>query len=163
MARLIQEMLPRDMICSKETRDLLTECCLGNFLHISPPSFYYLHVVIYSSCLSQLEFIEMIAAEANEICENEKKKTIVGEHVLGALEKLGFEDCAPEVRHILNEYQSYLKVRGICKNKTRHDLLPSKLFLNRRKRNDVIQKWFIQDYRRKNCSVNNRPYLYKPD
>jgi down-regulator of transcription 1 len=52
----------------------------------------------------------MIAAEANELCENERKKTIMGEHVLHALEKLGFEDYVPEVYEVLNEYQNYIKV-----------------------------------------------------
>jgi histone H3/H4 len=32
-----------------------------------------------------LEFIHLIASEANEICEKEAKKTIAPEHVLAAL------------------------------------------------------------------------------
>jgi hypothetical protein len=52
----------------------------------------------------------MLAAEANEVCENEKKKTIMGEHVLSALHRLGFDDYVPDVRHILSDYQSHVKV-----------------------------------------------------
>jgi len=36
--------------------------------------------------LSFLEFIHLIASEANEICEKDTKKTIAGEHVVSALE-----------------------------------------------------------------------------
>jgi hypothetical protein len=40
-------------------------------LFFSPPSF--------------LEFIHLISSEANEICEQDSKKTIAPEHIIGAL------------------------------------------------------------------------------
>ncbi|KAI8054473.1 histone-fold-containing protein [Syncephalis plumigaleata] len=58
--KLINEMMPPDIACAKETRDLLIECCVGK---------------IHS----------LIASESNEICEKEAKKTIAPEHVLSAL------------------------------------------------------------------------------
>ncbi|KAI8855040.1 histone-fold-containing protein [Chytridium lagenaria] len=61
VAKLIQEMMPSDIACAKETRDLLSECCV--------------------------EFIHLIASEANEACEKDAKKTIAGEHVLAALKE----------------------------------------------------------------------------
>ncbi|RKP26072.1 histone-fold-containing protein [Syncephalis pseudoplumigaleata] len=70
--KLINEMMPPDIACAKETRDLLIECCV--------------------------EFIHLIASEANEICEKEAKKTIAPEHVLSALKSLGFETYLSEVR-----------------------------------------------------------------
>ncbi|EJW05241.1 hypothetical protein EDEG_00706 [Edhazardia aedis USNM 41457] len=45
---------------------------------------------------SALEFIHLITAEANEICEKEGKKTITHEHVIYALEALGYSDYKKE-------------------------------------------------------------------
>ena len=38
------------------------------------------------------EFIHLIASEANEICNKQTKKTISPEHVIQALESLGFHN-----------------------------------------------------------------------
>ncbi|KNZ74421.1 Negative cofactor 2 complex subunit beta [Termitomyces sp. J132] len=59
VAKMISELLPSDVICAKETRDLVIECCV--------------------------EFIHLISSEANEICEQESKKTIAPEHIISAL------------------------------------------------------------------------------
>ncbi|KAI8877864.1 histone-fold-containing protein [Backusella circina FSU 941] len=81
--KLINEMMPDDIICSKDTRDLLIDCCV--------------------------EFIHLIASEANEICEKETKKTIAGEHVVAALQALGFEDYVTEVDDVFKEHKKQQK------------------------------------------------------
>jgi len=48
-----------------ETRELLADCCT--------------------------EFIQLVSSEANEICEKERRKTIMPEHILAALQALGFQ------------------------------------------------------------------------
>lgn len=83
--KLINEMMPEDIICSKDTRDLLIDCCV--------------------------EFIHLIASEANEICEKETKKIIAGEHVLQALQALGFEDYVEEVDEVFKEHKKQQKDR----------------------------------------------------
>ncbi|KAI8084354.1 histone-fold-containing protein [Gilbertella persicaria] len=83
--KLINEMMPDDIVCSKDTRDLLIDCCV--------------------------EFIHLIASEANEICEKETKKTIAGEHVLAALTELGFEDYTEEVDEVFKEHKKQQKDR----------------------------------------------------
>ncbi|KAI8368933.1 histone-fold-containing protein [Choanephora cucurbitarum] len=83
--KLINEMMPDDIVCSKDTRDLLIDCCV--------------------------EFIHLIASEANEICEKETKKTIAGEHVLSALKELGFEDYMEEVDEVFKEHKKQQKDR----------------------------------------------------
>ncbi|GJJ12084.1 hypothetical protein Clacol_006325 [Clathrus columnatus] len=65
------ELLPKDISCAKETRDLIIECCV--------------------------EFIHLISSDANEICEQESKKTIAPEHIIGALKRLGFDGYVAEV------------------------------------------------------------------
>jgi len=83
--KLIGDLLPPDMSCSKETRDLVIECCV--------------------------EFIHLISSEANEICEKESKKTISPEHVVGALKVLGFESYVEEVEEVLKDHKQQQKDR----------------------------------------------------
>ncbi|KDR83351.1 hypothetical protein GALMADRAFT_235436, partial [Galerina marginata CBS 339.88] len=79
------ELLPNDVVCAKETRDLVIECCV--------------------------EFIHLISSEANEICEQENKKTIAPEHIIAALTRLGFTNFAPEVESVLKDHKQQQKDR----------------------------------------------------
>jgi hypothetical protein len=49
------------------------------------------------------EFIHLISSEANEICNQKNKKTISAEHVLEALNKLGFSDFTKDAVNVLND------------------------------------------------------------
>ncbi|KAK1268049.1 Paired amphipathic helix protein Sin3-like 4 [Acorus gramineus] len=71
MCKIIKEMLPPDVRVARDTQDLLVECCV--------------------------EFINLISSESNEVCCREDKKTIAPEHVLKALEVLGFGEYIEEV------------------------------------------------------------------
>lgn len=65
-----------------------------------------------ASVLTQfVEFIHLIASEANEICEKETKKTIAGEHVVAALKTLGFEEYVEEVDDVFQEHKKQQKVK----------------------------------------------------
>ncbi|CCM03403.1 uncharacterized protein FIBRA_05534 [Fibroporia radiculosa] len=85
VAKMITELLPNDVTCSKETRDLVIECCV--------------------------EFIHLISSEANEICEKESKKTIAPEHIISALKHLGFESFTSEVEDVLKDHKQQQKDR----------------------------------------------------
>ncbi|KAK2467724.1 hypothetical protein APHAL10511_000019 [Amanita phalloides] len=85
VAKMIADLLPSNVICAKETRDLVIECCV--------------------------EFIHLISAEANEICEQESKKTIAPEHVISALKRLGFDSFTTEVEDVLKDHKKQLKDR----------------------------------------------------
>jgi len=85
VAKMIAELLPNDVVCAKETRDLVIECCV--------------------------EFIHLISSEANEICEQENKKTIAPEHIITALTRLGFTTFAPEVESVLKDHKQQQKDR----------------------------------------------------
>lgn len=65
MLRAIKERLPADMRIAGDVNDMIVRCCE--------------------------EFIHLVSTAANELCEKEKKSTILPEHILGALENLGFE------------------------------------------------------------------------
>ncbi|XP_055826627.1 protein Dr1 homolog isoform X2 [Solanum dulcamara] len=71
MTKIIKEMLPPDVRVARDTQDLLIECCV--------------------------EFINLISSESNEVCNREDKRTIAPEHVLKALEVLGFGEYIEEV------------------------------------------------------------------
>ncbi|KAF8524732.1 histone-fold-containing protein [Gautieria morchelliformis] len=83
--KMISDLLPKDISCAKETRDLIIECCV--------------------------EFIHLISSDANEICEQESKKTIAPEHIIGALKRLGFEQYVTEVDGVLKDHKQALKDR----------------------------------------------------
>ncbi|KAJ7638632.1 histone-fold-containing protein [Roridomyces roridus] len=85
VAKMITELLPNDVVCAKETRDLVIECCV--------------------------EFIHLISSEANEICEQESKKTIAPEHIISALKRLGFDSFTTEVEDVLKEHKQQQKDR----------------------------------------------------
>jgi hypothetical protein len=71
------ELLPKDITCSKETRDIVIECCVGDFASLPPCAGHVDRAA---------EFIHLISSEANDICEKESKKTIAPDHILSALE-----------------------------------------------------------------------------
>ncbi|KAL5527318.1 NCB2 [Sanghuangporus sanghuang] len=85
VAKMISELLPNDVSCAKETRDLIIECCV--------------------------EFIHLISSEANEICEQESKKTIAPDHIISALKRLGFEEFTAEVEDVLKDHKKLVKDR----------------------------------------------------
>jgi len=76
MNKMIKEMLPNIRVAN-EARELVLNCCT--------------------------EFIHLISSESNEICNAQQKKTISAEHVLAALEKLGFGDFKKEAEEVLHE------------------------------------------------------------
>ncbi|EJD01086.1 histone-fold-containing protein [Fomitiporia mediterranea MF3/22] len=85
VAKMISELLPNDVSCAKDTRDLIIECCV--------------------------EFIHLISSEANEICEQESKKTIAPDHIISALKRLGFEEFTTEVEDVLKDHKKLVKDR----------------------------------------------------
>jgi len=79
ISKMIKEMLPDDVRCSNDTRDLILECCV--------------------------EFIHLVSSEANEVCNKENKKTIAPEHVLKALTELGFKEFVEDVSDVYEKHK----------------------------------------------------------
>lgn len=79
--KILTEILPpsKGLATSKDFRDALTEACV--------------------------EFITLIASEANEISEKEQKKTIACEHVTAALKELGFASYIPAVQDSADDFK----------------------------------------------------------
>ncbi|WOO77400.1 Negative cofactor 2 complex subunit beta [Vanrija pseudolonga] len=83
--KLISEMLPEDLSCSKDTKEIIVDCCV--------------------------EWIKLISAQSNTVCEESSKKTISPEHVLEALKQLGFEGFLTEVDESHSEFKQSQKDR----------------------------------------------------
>ncbi|EGC29012.1 hypothetical protein DICPUDRAFT_159469 [Dictyostelium purpureum] len=79
VSKLIKEILPQEVKCSNETRDLILECCV--------------------------EFIHLISSEANDICGKDNKRTIAPEHVIKALKELGFGDYIQKVTEVYDKHK----------------------------------------------------------
>jgi hypothetical protein len=56
-----------------------------------------------------VEFITLVSSEANEISEQEAKKTIACDHITKALEQLGFGEYVPAVLEAAAEHKEVQK------------------------------------------------------
>ncbi|KAL0490624.1 DR1 [Acrasis kona] len=80
ISKVIKEHLAGDNIrCANDTRDMIVDCCV--------------------------EFVQMIATEANDLCTKEKKKTISAEHITDALKILGYTEYINEVNTVLQSHK----------------------------------------------------------
>lgn len=53
----------------------------------------------------------ILSGQSNEIAEKESKKTIASEHVIKALEELGFQDYIEAVQDVILEHKETQKIR----------------------------------------------------
>lgn len=74
--KMMKEILPHVRVAG-DARELILNCCT--------------------------EFVHLISSEANEICNKQMKKTISPEHVLAALESLGFGAYMTDCKSALEE------------------------------------------------------------
>ncbi|PIK42980.1 hypothetical protein BSL78_20161 [Apostichopus japonicus] len=74
--KMMKEILPHVRVAG-DARELILNCCT--------------------------EFIHLISSEANEICNKQSKKTISPEHVLAALDSLGFGEYMNDCKSALEE------------------------------------------------------------
>lgn len=81
--KIIGEILPKDIAISKEAREAITEC--------------------------SIEFIMILSTQLNDVAEKEAKKTIASDHVVKALEELGFHNYLEIINRILDEHKELLK------------------------------------------------------
>lgn len=75
--------MPHDVRVANDTVDLLIECCT--------------------------EFIQLVSSEANEVATKEQKHTIQPEHVVKALQELGFDEFVAEVSSTWEQFKQDLK------------------------------------------------------
>lgn len=74
--KLIKDIVP-DIRVANDAREFISQCCS--------------------------EFIHKVTREANSICESQQKKTMSHEHVLKALDQLGFSEYRAEAEAVVND------------------------------------------------------------
>ncbi|KAK3088731.1 hypothetical protein FSP39_023090 [Pinctada imbricata] len=74
--KMIKELIPTVRVAN-DARELILNCCT--------------------------EFIHFVSSEANDICNKQNKKTISPEHILAALENLGFGAYKEDAEAVLQE------------------------------------------------------------
>lgn len=110
--KLISEVLPDEILCARETKELILECCMG---------VWFLKRAVILILL--LEFVHLIASECNDICNKTTKKTINADHVLQSLKNLGFEGYLDEVKEAYDEHKKDQKVCAVSRPPTLPPLL----------------------------------------
>jgi len=82
--KMIKEMIPNIRV-SNDARELVLNCCT--------------------------EFIHLVSSEANDICNKQTKKTISPEHIIAALESLGFTDYVQDVKEVYEQFKTQTQTR----------------------------------------------------
>ncbi|CAI5776680.1 protein Dr1 [Podarcis lilfordi] len=100
--KMIKETLPNVRVAN-DARELVVNCCT--------------------------EFIHLISSEANEICNKSEKKTISPEHVIQALESLGFGSYISEVKEVLQECKTVALKRRRANNRLENLGIPEEELL----------------------------------
>eukprot|EP01122_Echinamoeba_exundans_P016588 TRINITY_DN8458_c0_g1_i1.p1 TRINITY_DN8458_c0_g1~~TRINITY_DN8458_c0_g1_i1.p1 ORF type:complete len:203 (+),score=68.21 TRINITY_DN8458_c0_g1_i1:25-633(+) len=91
VGKLIKEVLPADIKCAPEARDLIADCCL--------------------------EFVQLLSSESNDICSKEGKKLISPEHIVKALEVLGFVDFLDDIKDVHVTFKKDMEARPKMTNR----------------------------------------------
>jgi hypothetical protein len=79
-------MLPPDIACAKEAKEVMVECCVGELPYSTPNSTLRSRQAGFPSRTdSHAEWIKLISTQSNAICDESSKKTISPEHVTEAL------------------------------------------------------------------------------
>ncbi|AWU77156.1 hypothetical protein CAS74_001082 [Pichia kudriavzevii] len=83
--KILSEILPNDISFTKEAREALIECCIN--------------------------FIMIVATESNDIAEQDLKKTISTDHVIRAIDTLGFSHYVPLLKEFVESCRSNAKMK----------------------------------------------------
>jgi histone H3/H4 len=83
--KILSEILPNDTCFTKEAREALIECCIN--------------------------FIMIVATESNDIAEQDLKKTISTDHVIRAIETLGFDNYIPILQEFVESCRNNAKIK----------------------------------------------------
>ncbi|XP_022084353.1 protein Dr1-like isoform X1 [Acanthaster planci] len=119
--KMIKELLPSVRV-SNDSRELILNCCT--------------------------EFIHLVSSEANEICNKSFKKTISPEHILAALDSLGFGAYLEDCKSVLEECKTVAAKKRRASNRLENLGIPveellrqqEELFAKAREEQAVIEQ-----------------------
>lgn len=85
-------MLPEDITCAKDAKEVIVECCIGKSRH---GSLQATEAELDRPVLIRpAEWIKLISTQSNTICDESSKKTISPEHVIEALKVFNNALCS---------------------------------------------------------------------
>lgn len=79
VARIMKEILPANAKIAKEGKETMQECVS--------------------------EFISFVTGEASEKCRKERRKTVNGDDIVWAIDRLGFDNYAQPLKRYLDRYR----------------------------------------------------------
>jgi len=100
--KMIKEIAPNVRVAT-DARELILSCCT--------------------------EFIHVLSSEANDLCERQQKKTISPEHILTALDNLGFSCYKDEAQAVLQEAKAVAAKKRRASTKLEHLGIPEEELL----------------------------------
>ncbi|XP_007884255.2 protein Dr1 [Callorhinchus milii] len=100
--KIIKEILPSVRVAN-DAREMVVSCCT--------------------------EFIHLIASEANEICNKSDKKTVSPQHIMQALESLGFGSYITEVKEVVRECKTVALERRKARSRLENKGIPEEELL----------------------------------
>ena len=120
MYKLVKELVPQVRL-SGEAKDLIVTACN--------------------------EFIHLLASESNTVCENQSKKLILPDHVLSALDNLGFGEYKQDCIEVMKQMQEEVDKRKKLRHKLEKPGIPEEellrqqnlLFAEARKQQQLIE------------------------
>jgi histone H3/H4 len=120
MYKLVKELVPQVRL-SGEAKDLIVTACN--------------------------EFIHLLATEANQVCEKQSKKLILPDHVLLALDNLGFGEYKEDCIEVMKQMQEEVDKRKKLRNRLEKPGIPeeellrqqNQLFAEARKQQQMIE------------------------
>lgn len=83
--KILTEILPNDVSFTKEAREALIDCCIS--------------------------FIMIVATESNDIAENDLKKTISTDHIVQAVENLGYKNYVSILEEFVKNCRDNAKIK----------------------------------------------------
>lgn len=120
MYKLVKELVPQVRL-SSEAKDLIVTACN--------------------------EFIHLLASESNTVCEKQSKKLILPDHVLLALDNLGFGEYKEDCVEVMKQVQEEVGKRKELRNKLKKPGIPEEellrqqnaLFAEARKKQQLME------------------------
>jgi histone H3/H4 len=120
MYKLVKELVPQVRL-SSEAKDLIVTACN--------------------------EFIHLLASESNTVCEKQSKKLILPDHVLLALDNLGFGEYKEDCVEVMKQMQEEVGKRKELRNKLKKPGIPEEellrqqnaLFAEARKKQQLME------------------------
>ena len=106
------------------------------------------------------EFIHLLSSEGNEVCNQKNKKTINAEHILEALDRLGFKDYKREAEAVLHDCKQVAAKRRRQSTRLENLGIPEEELLRQQQ---VCYCMYFMNINNLHLIFQNRNYSMQPE